>query len=134
MFLARGYSGPKQNPDTNERFDWRTSVYELRVPVIQSLFQQVASPAQLGPLGSDGNSSIVPADTLNRIRPRRVLCPFRGGSRCPVFSTSRSWKRLTLNSAKRWGVWYTPRDIVRYQVARVDAVLKSETGHSGRSG
>lgn len=33
------------------RFDWRTAAWYLRVPVMTALFQQVAAPDRLGPLG-----------------------------------------------------------------------------------
>ena len=38
---------PEQSKD---RFEWRTAVWHLRVPMIQALFSNVATPASLGPL------------------------------------------------------------------------------------
>lgn len=34
-----------------ERFEWRTAEWSLRLPVIRVLFEQVATPSKLGPLG-----------------------------------------------------------------------------------
>ena len=35
----------------SKHFDWHTAVWHLRVPMIRALFEQVATPARLGPLG-----------------------------------------------------------------------------------
>ena len=41
-------------------------------------------------------------------------------------STSRSWKPLIPSLRKQLGVWYTPTEVVRYMVARVDKALKDD--------
>ena len=40
----------KTTPRPTPRFDWKTAVWHLNVPFITTLFQQLASPAQLQPL------------------------------------------------------------------------------------
>ena len=47
--------------------------------------------------------------------------------RCPT-STSPSWKPSTRDLRKQLGVWYTPSEVVRYMVARVDRALKDDLG------
>ena len=37
----------RQTPAPSSPFDWRTSVWHLRAPIMQALFQQVTSPGQL---------------------------------------------------------------------------------------
>jgi hypothetical protein len=42
----------KQHPPASrERFDWKLAQWSLKVPMIRVLFEQVATPGQLGPLG-----------------------------------------------------------------------------------
>jgi hypothetical protein len=41
----------KEHPSPNDKFDWRMAQWSLRVPMIRVLFEQVATPGQLGPLG-----------------------------------------------------------------------------------
>ena len=41
----------RQTPPPAGPFDWRTSVWHLRAPVLRTLFQQLSSPSQLQPLG-----------------------------------------------------------------------------------
>ena len=36
----------RQTPAPTGPFDWRTSVWHLRAPVLRALFQQLSSPAQ----------------------------------------------------------------------------------------
>ena len=41
----------RQTPAPTGAFDWRTSVWHLRAPILRALFQQLSSPTQLQPLG-----------------------------------------------------------------------------------
>ena len=41
----------RQAPPRGEVFDWRTAVWHLRAPVLRALFQQLADPGRLEPLG-----------------------------------------------------------------------------------
>ena len=41
----------RQTPEPTGPFDWRTSVWHLRAPVLRALFQQLSSPAQLAAPG-----------------------------------------------------------------------------------
>jgi len=40
----------KEKPARSDAFDWRAAAWTLHVPMIQSLFEQVATPTKLGPL------------------------------------------------------------------------------------
>src|SRR5205807_269283 len=43
----------KQQPpgESVANFDWKLAMWSLRVPIIRALFEQVAIPSKLGPLG-----------------------------------------------------------------------------------
>ena len=38
-------------PTSKDRFDWHAAAWTLRVPMIRALFEQIATPSRLGPLG-----------------------------------------------------------------------------------
>ena len=60
---------------------------------------------------------------------RALLCPASTrATPCPI-STSPSSKPLTPPSVSSLGVWYTPAEVVRYMVARVDKALKDDLGY-----
>ena len=66
------------------KFDWRLAQWTLRVPMIKVLFEQVATPGHLGPLGL---VEVLDWDRL-RAQPRgsrRVLRPFSGPGSRPIF-------------------------------------------------
>ena len=101
----------------------------LRVPILRTLFVQLTDPGRLQPLGLDALLDWT-AGALRRVDRDPVLRCLRRhrGGRRPVLSTNPSSPPSTPNSASELGVWYTPREIVRYQVARVDALLKTDLG------
>ena len=107
-------------------FDWRVAPYLLRVPMLRALFVQVADPARLGALGLievlDWTSS-----TLNRVDRTEFFKSFDEGHAVQYFYEP-FLHAFDPELRKELGVWYTPEEIVRYQVERVDAVLRSEIG------
>ena len=60
----------REQPGRTDAFDWRTAVYHLRVPMLQALFHQVSSPANLRPLGLepilDHTASVLNLIELNK--------------------------------------------------------------------
>jgi hypothetical protein len=41
----------KEKPQRTDAFDWKAAAWTLHVPMIKALFEQVATPTKLGPLG-----------------------------------------------------------------------------------
>ena len=41
----------KEKPQRKNDFDWKSAAWTLHVPMIKALFEQVATPTKLGPLG-----------------------------------------------------------------------------------
>jgi hypothetical protein len=107
-------------------FDWRFSHWLLRVPMLRGLFVQVADPAQLGVLGLIEVLDWTAA-ALNRVDRTEFFKSFDEGHAVQYFYEP-FLHAFDPQLRKELGVWYTPEEIVRYQVERVDAVLRSELG------
>ncbi len=114
----------KTNPSTNARFDWRTAEWSLHVPFIRTLYRQVAEPNQLGQLGLvellDWGAGV-----LNRVDRGEFFKRFEEEYAVQYFYEP-FLEAYDPVLRKELGVWYTPLEIVKYQVARVDTVLREE--------
>ena len=116
----------RQTPAPTGPFDWRTSVWHLRAPVLRALFQQLSSPAQLQPLGLvevlDWTSA-----ALDRVDRLSFFDRFDAGEAVLYFYEP-FLEAFDPELRKQMGVWYTPAEVVRYMVARVDMALKEDLG------
>lgn len=105
-------------------FDWRAAVWTLHVPMIKALFEQVATPTKLGPLGLVEVLDWTAA-ALNRVDRPEFFKQFAETHAVQYFYEP-FLEAFDPELRKQLGVWYTPPEIVQYQVARVDAVLRTE--------
>lgn len=110
----------------NTGFDWRTSQWSLRVPVMRLLFGQIATPEALGPLG------LVPlldaaGAAMERIEREAFFAAFSDEHAVQYFYEP-FLEYYDPDLRRQLGVWYTPQEIVHYQVERVDQLLRSELG------
>jgi type ISP restriction-modification system protein/N-6 DNA methylase len=107
-----------------EHFSWREASWSLHVPMIRALFEQVATPTKLGPLGLvevlDWTGSV-----LNRIDRETFFSKFEEEHAVQYFYEP-FLEAFDPELRKDLGVWYTPQEIVQYMVARVDTVLREE--------
>ena len=108
------------------RFDWRAAGWSLHVPMVRNLFAQIATPTQLGPLGLVEVLDWTGA-ALNRVDRAAFFAAFDDRLAVQYFYEP-FLAAFDPDLRKDLGVWYTPPEIVRYMVARVDAVLRSELG------
>ena len=113
-------------PTDTARFDWRTAVWELQVPMIRALFERVAIPTHLTQLDLvqvlDWTNEV-----LNRVDRASFFEKFEGGNAVQYFYEP-FLAAFDPELRRELGVWYTPQEVVRYQVERVDAVLRDELG------
>ena len=116
----------RSNPSVNERFRWRDAVWHLRAPVLQALFHQLSNPARLQPLGLVEVLDWT-ADALNRVDRPAFFERFNEGEAVPYFYEP-FLEAFDPQLRKQLGVWYTPREVVQYMVARVDRELKDDLG------
>jgi hypothetical protein len=107
-------------------FDWRSVAYSLNVPMIAALFGQLSQPAKLKALGLTEVLDWT-ADALNRVDTAAFFKAFESARSIQYFYEP-FLAAFDPELRKKLGVWYTPEDIVRYQVARVDQVLQTELG------
>jgi hypothetical protein len=107
-------------------FDWRAAGWSLRVPFVDTLFQRIATPQYLKPLGLEEPLSWAAA-ALNRVDRDAFFARFDEADAVRYFYEP-FLAAFDPELRKQLGVWYTPREIVRYMVERVDQVLRSELG------
>ena len=116
----------RQTPPPAGRFDWRIAVWHLRAPVLRALFQQLSDPGRLQPLGLvevlDWTSA-----ALDRVDRVAFFDRFSEGQAVPYFYEP-FLEAFDPDLRKQLGVWYTPTEVVRYMVARVDKALKDDLG------
>ncbi len=112
--------------DGEANFDWRVAGWSLHVPFVDTLFQRIATPQYLKPLGLEEPLSWAAA-ALNRVDRNAFFARFDEADAVRYFYEP---FLAAFDPALRtqFGVWYTPREIVRYMVERVDQVLRSELG------
>ena len=120
VLWANGPSG------ANGRFNWRESVWHLRAPVLRALFQQISDPGRLRSLGLVQTLDWT-ADALDRVDRRTFFDRFGQGEAVQYFYEP-FLQEFDPELRKRLGVWYTPDEVVRYMVARVDMALKEDLG------
>ena len=114
----------RQVPSPRGTFNWHEAVWHLRAPVLRALFQQISNPGQLQPLGLvevlDWTST-----ALNRVDRAAFFTRFNEGDAVPYFYEP-FLEAFDPDLRKQLGVWYTPAEVVRYMVARVDKALKDD--------
>ena len=108
------------------RFRWREAVWHLRAPVLRALFQQIADPGRLQPLGLTEVLDWTAA-ALDRVDRTAFFARFNQGEAVPYFYEP-FLEAFDPELRKQLGVWYTPSEVVRYMVARVDRALKDDLG------
>ncbi len=116
----------KRNPTTNEKFRWKEAAWELRVPMISVLFDQIATSSNLK------NLDLVEVldwtgNVLNRVVREKFFANFAETEAVQYFYEP-FLEAFDPNLRKELGVWYTPPEIVEYMVERVDRVLREELG------
>jgi hypothetical protein len=107
-------------------FDWRTSVWHLKVPMLRALFQQLSDPGRLEPLGLIDVLDWA-GQTLNRVLPDEFFARFKDAEAVQYFYEP-FLEAFDPELRKQLGVWYTPPEVVEYMVARVDRALREDLG------
>ena len=116
----------RQTPAPKGPFDWHDSAQLLRVPVVRELFWQLSNPGQLQPLGLNEVLNWTAA-ALDRVDREAFFARFNEGEAVPYFYEP-FLEEFDPALRKQMGVWYTPVEVVRYMVARVDRALKDDLG------
>ena len=116
----------RQTPPPTGAFNWHEAVWHLRAPVLRALFQQLSDPGHLRPLDLVEVLDWTAA-ALNRVDRDAFFGKFNEGQAVPYFYEP-FLEAFDPDLRKQLGVWYTPVEVVRYMVARVDRALKDDLG------
>ena len=116
----------RQVPASTGSFNWHDAVWLLRAPVLKELFFQLSNPAPLQALGLVEVLDWTAA-ALNRVDREAFFAKFGEGEAVPYFYEP-FLQAFDPELRKQLGVWYTPAEVVRYMVARVDKALKDDLG------
>ena len=116
----------RQSPPPVGAFRWREAVWHLRAPVLAALFQQLSQPGRLQPLGLVEVLDWTAA-ALDRVDRPAFFSRFNKGEAVPYFYEP-FLEAFDPALRRQLGVWYTPTEVVRYMVARVDRALKDDLG------
>ena len=114
----------RQKRSPTGSFNWHEAVWHLRAPVLRALFQQLSDPGRLQPLGLVEVLDWTAA-ALDRVDRSTFFDRFSEGEAVPYFYEP-FLEAFDPELRKQLGVWYTPVEVVRYMVARVDRALRDD--------
>ena len=118
LWCKRPTTGPK------DKFNWHEAAWSLHVPMIKTLFEQLATPTKLQSLGLEEVLNWTQT-ALNRVERPAFFSNFEEHHAVQYFYEP-FLAAYDPVLRKRLGVWFTPPDIVRYMVARIDKVLREQ--------
>jgi len=114
----------RERPGRTDSFDWRIAEWSLHVPFIRALYEEVATPSKLGPLGLVEVLDWT-AGVLNRVERSTFFQQFQEEHAVQYFYEP-FLKAFDPELRKALGIWFTPPEIIQYQVVRIDTVLREE--------
>ena len=130
---ALWWQGERKRP-----FRWQDLTDYLKIPFLGSLFYEFRHPSRIKELGLARHLDIG-VETLSRVDPEKFFKRFRP----PTLDedTQETMTAITYfyepfletfdpELRKELGVWYTPTHVIRYQVAKIDRLLRDELGCS----
>ena len=116
----------RQTPAPSGKFNWHDVSWHLRVPVLESLFGQISIAGRLRSLDLVEVLDWT-ADALDRVGRETFFERFDDGQAVQYFYEP-FLEAFDPELRKQLGVWYTPSEVVRYMVARVDMALRDDLG------
>lgn len=123
MFSAWAAHVRKKN---EEKFNWKLAGWKIAIPVIKNIFERLAGPSQASTLDLEDVLERT-ARMLSRVEVDTFFRNFSSGEAIQHFYQP-FLKAFDPDSQVTMGVWYTPPEIVRYMVERVDRVLRDDLG------
>ncbi len=113
-------------PEAADKFNWHDASWHLRVPVLESLFGQISIAGRLRSLDLVEVLDWTAA-ALDRVDRESFFERFDEGEAVQYFYEP-FLEAFDPALRKQLGVWYTPSEVVRYMVARVDMALRDDLG------
>jgi hypothetical protein len=115
----------RETKGTSSKFDWEKASKYLHVPILRKLFRELTDPAQLDAWDNLTEVMGWAADTLLRVDRDAFFARFHDAAAVQYFYEP-FLESFDPELRKQLGVWYTPPEIVKYMVQRVDQVLRSD--------
>jgi hypothetical protein len=109
-------------PERRDRFNWKSAVDHLGLPILRSLFHQVAYPSNIRALDLEEVLDWT-EDCLARVDRVSFFKRYDMGDAVQYFYEP-FLAEFDPELRKDFGVWYTPPEIVRYMVGSVDKALR----------
>jgi len=109
-----------------DAFNWHEAAWSLHVPTIKTLFEHLATPTKLQALGLEEVLNWTES-ALNRVERAIFFANFEEKHAVQYFYEP-FLAAYDPVLRKRMGVWFTPPEIVKYMVTRIDHVLRNEMG------
>lgn len=107
-----------------DKFNWHEAAWSLHVPMIKTLFEQLATPTKLQALGLEEVLNWTQT-ALNRVDRGAFFANFEEHHAVQYFYEP-FLAAYDPVLRKRLGVWFTPPEVVRYMVTRIDQVLRDQ--------
>ena len=114
----------RQTPAPSGKFNWHDASWHLRVPVLESLFGQISIAGRLRSLDLVEVLDWTAA-ALDRVDRKTFFERFDDGQAVQYFYEP-FLEAFDPDLRKQLGVWYTPSEVVKYMVARVDRALRDD--------
>ncbi|PTY04580.1 DNA methyltransferase [Opitutaceae bacterium EW11] len=114
-------------PGTGDRFKWKLSADYLGLPILRTLFVQLAGDSRK--LQAMDLEEVLnwTEDCLARVDRTSFFARYDMGDAVQYFYEP-FLAKFDPDLRKQFGVWYTPPEVVRYMVGRVDEVLRDHFG------
>ena len=119
-------------------FRWEDLADYLKIPFLGSLFYEFRHPSRIKELRLAKHLDIG-TETLTRVDPERFFKRFRpptldedtqATTTAIMYFYEPFLEAFDPKLRKELGVWYTPTHVIRYQVAKIDRLLRDELGCS----
>ena len=116
----------REDDSAKTDFIWHGAALYLRVPVMQVLYERMAMPSRVRKLDLVDVLNRA-SSMLNRVDRAHFFARFDERDAIQYFYEP-FLEAFDPVLRKELGVWYTPREVVRYMVERVDRVLRETLG------
>ncbi len=124
--LFSGWMLWRQGKHKAGTFDWKDATDHLALPLIGDLYEEIARPRRLADLNLREPLEWA-TESLNHVVEEEFFKAFDEEHAITLFYEP-FLEAFDPALRKELGVWYTPPEIVRYMVGRVDQLLRDELG------
>lgn len=126
VFSAWVLWGQQSSRKKTDRFQWRDTTDLLHLPILRVLFHEMTRPTNLFVNALKDRLDLAES-ALNRVDRAQFNKRFREHEAVQYFYEP-FLEAFDADLRRELGVWYTPDEVVRYMVERVDRALRDDLG------